>query len=357
MDPPMSLLTDPPPSPSTDEEYRAEVERFEQARDANTRKDFLGREFILVPAVTDAVIGSLSRLLEGTYARNNRSLPRNNATELHNCLPLFYTLLDLRKGHLVHHFKESDEHKLPITLSTLEHLFPRQHYGDFAQTFYDRQWKWCPITFDYRMGIRLSDEERIVPITKGTKIMPARDSIPKPDRKASLWVVEVPSELVDEQLKQKLRDQDAEENNDDETTGPPPSTWRFVVKQFSKSKKEEFEREQDLFNTLGEKPGIVQYLGWYESRQPAQFGSEPQNRDPDVFYNLVLELGDQDLYSAFQKENPPVHFHEIRLFWRSLFDVADALASIQTIPRTSFTDYVYVISRCHCSLPPASDQP
>ncbi|KAM7204655.1 hypothetical protein V8F20_003439 [Naviculisporaceae sp. PSN 640] len=341
MDHSWSPLMDPPPSPSTHEDYRAEVERFYQARDANKRTDFLGRDFYLVPAVTEAVINSLPRLLEATYARNNRSLPRNKPTELHACLPLFYTLLDLGQGHLVHRFKESDQHTLPITLPTLEHLFPRHEFGDFAQTFYDRQWKWCPLKFDYRMGIRLSDEERIVPITKETKITPARDSIPKPDRKATLWVVEVPAELVDEELKEKLRDKDDDNNKSDESADPPPATFRFVVKQFSKNKKEEFEREQDLFNTLGEQPGIVQYLGWYESRQPTRVGPERQNAESETFYNLVLELGDQDLYSAFQKENPPVHFHEIRLFWRSLFDVADALASIQTIARASFTDYVW----------------
>lgn len=50
-----------------------------------------------------------------------------------------------------------------------------------------------------------------------------------------------------------------------------------------------------------------------------------------IFYNLVLERGTQDLYSAFQRENPPITYCEIQAFWSSLFDVAEALASIQVI--------------------------
>lgn len=334
------------------------VEPFRRARDENTRKDFLDREFVLVPAVSDAVVGPLfHRLLEAAYARNNRAIPRNKPNEIYSCLPIFYTLLDLERGHLVHRFTESDAHKLPIEFPKLQQLFPDQEIPGFAREFYERQWRWCPMEFDYHMGIRLPDPERIIPITNRRKIEPARDSIPKPDRKATLWVVEVPSELVGAHLKEKLQDKDegpfdrCADGEGDGRSSSAPESWRMVVKQFSKSRKEEFIREQDLFNTLGEKPGIVQYLGWYESHQPILDGSQSRSQsansteaEDEVCYNLVLELGDQDLYSAFQKENPPVHFQEIRDFWRSLFDVADALASIQTIHMTSFTAYVYVLA-------------
>lgn len=64
--------------------------------------------------------------------------------------------------------------------------------------------------------------------------------------------------------------------------------------------------------------------------------------DTRTFYNLVLERGTQDLYSVFQKENPPTTNTEIQEFWSSLFDVAEALASIQKLDEPEWTTRYYV---------------
>lgn len=72
--------------------------------------------------------------------------------------------------------------------------------------------------------------------------------------------------------------------------------------------------------------GIVRYFGWYEHCE-----KDTNTDDIRTYYNLVLERGSQDLYSAFQKENPPITWGEIDVFWSSLFDVSHALASIQEI--------------------------
>jgi hypothetical protein len=110
-----------------------------------------------------------------------------------------------------------------------------------------------------------------------------------------------------------------------------------VVKRFGKKRKDEFESEKYIFNTIDEKEGIVQCIGWYTNCE-----RDPESDVESTYYNLVLELGDQDLYSAFQKENPPITFFEIQMFWQSMFNVADALASIQVLDSDPFyTTYVY----------------
>lgn len=95
-----------------------------------------------------------------------------------------------------------------------------------------------------------------------------------------------------------------------------------MVKQFRSYRKEEFEQEKRIFNAIGEKDGLVKCIGWYESQ-------EKLSDEWEVCYNLVLELGDQDLYSTFQKENPPVALVEVKAFWQSMFQVAEALSSLQ----------------------------
>jgi hypothetical protein len=112
--------------------------------------------------------------------------------------------------------------------------------------------------------------------------------------------------------------------------------YRFVIKRYSEKRKEEFEDEKNIYNTIGEKDGIVQCIGWY-----MHYEKDPKSDTKTTYYNLVLELGDQDLYSAFQKENPPITFLEIQIFWKSMFNVADALASIQITLHGRYTTYLY----------------
>ncbi len=111
--------------------------------------------------------------------------------------------------------------------------------------------------------------------------------------------------------------------------------YRFVIKRFSEQRQTEFEREKDIYNTIGEKEGIVQCIGWYTHCE-----KDPNSDAEFTYYNLVLELGDQDLYSAFQKENPPITFSEIQIFWKSMFNVAHALTSIQILDHGDYTTYL-----------------
>ncbi|KAI1346723.1 hypothetical protein F5Y01DRAFT_264959 [Xylaria sp. FL0043] len=341
------LVPRSPPSP-TQSEYQSAIQFYHNVRDNNTlqeAEDIGGRPFILVDNVTHALMGhksqnysehgQISRLLEVAYRRFQYQQPLQKSYQILDRLPIFYTLLDLDFGHEINKFFEDEISKLPIEISKLKELLPVKRYADLAERFYKQQWRWCAMRFEWKMSRRVHSHEHIVPITARTKIEPTRDGLlPKTDRKASLWVVEVPTSFVDRQIEQKLGLSDDDDDNHVDTGSE--ARYRFVVKRFSEGRKHEFENEQKIYNTIGEKEGIVQYIGWYTHCEKAlNTGTET------TYYNLVLELGDQDLYSAFQKENPPITFSEIQVFWKSMFNVADALASIQILRRGIYTTYLW----------------
>ncbi|CAJ2508546.1 Uu.00g135720.m01.CDS01 [Anthostomella pinea] len=359
------------PSP-TQSEYQDAIGFYRKVRDENTlheAHEIGGRPFVVVQKVTETLRstrsehhnehGQISRLLEAAYRRHEHKPPFNEPGQVVACAPIFYTLLDIDHGNEIHTFVEESIDKLPVERARLNTLFPKDKYDDLAARFHEQQWRWCAMQFEWKMSHRVHVHEQIVPIVARKQIEPARDTLPKTDRKAALWVVEVPACFVGPRLGEWLR-----ENNDESDDGkqqqaqPPcvsyaprlplacdvtqgltldPKRHRFVVKQFSEKRRDEFDREKEIFITIGDSHNIIQYLGWYMHCE----------KDPDSgailnFYNIVLELGDQDLYSAFQKENPPLTFPEIEAFWQSMFNVADALASIHVMDHDLYpTTYVW----------------
>ncbi|KAG6356312.1 hypothetical protein INS49_015699 [Diaporthe citri] len=143
-------------------------------------------------------------------------------------------------------------------------------------------------------------------------------------------------ECVDDDLREEF--QEVSETDFDRESGGMSDikkNYKLVIKQFEDY--ESFDRERRIHNCIRNQNGIVKCFGWYEHRE------KDAEADPIPYYNLVLERGTQDLYSAFQKENPPITHVEIEAFWSSLFDVAEALASIQKIdePEGIFMRYVW----------------
>ncbi|KAI0868469.1 hypothetical protein GGS24DRAFT_513378 [Hypoxylon argillaceum] len=358
MDP---LLSRPITSPTT--EYQSAIQFFYTVRDANILREdeeIGGRPFILVNNVT-AVLkehqgdsqwedGQISRLLEAAYRRFHFQPPLQRSYQILDRLPIFYTLLDLDLGHKIHKFVEEEITKLPIELPKLRGLFSTRGQEDNAEKFYEQQWRWCAMNFEWGMSRKAHSPEHIVPITARTQIEPTRDGLPKTDRRASLWVVEVPTSFVDKEIQDKLRSPDEEEPAPtceidsvccivqpliDSVLSEWVQRYRLVVKRYSEERKEEFEDEKNIYITIGENDGIVQYIGWYMHSE-----KDSSSNTETTYYNLVLELGDQDLYSAFQIENPPVTFSEIQIFWKSMFNVADALASIQIL-HGRYTTYLW----------------
>lgn len=90
-----------------------------------------------------------------------------------------------------------------------------------------------------------------------------------------------------------------------------------------------FNSEKEAFQCLGTQKGIVQYLGAYSfDSRPAPPGESGSGKYRT--YNILLEYGQFDLdeYFADKGSYPPVRATEIRLFWTSLFEVADALCRL-----------------------------
>ncbi|TRX90586.1 hypothetical protein FHL15_008559 [Xylaria flabelliformis] len=306
------------PSPAQIE-YQSAIQFYSTVRDENTLKeadDIGGRPFVLVENVTFILLGhkrdnsgehgQISRLLEASYRRRDHNPPLQRSYQILDRLPIFYTLLDLDLGNKIHKFVEEGISRLPIELPKLKTLFPAKKYDDAAERFYKQQWRWCAMRFEWRMSRKAPSHEHIIPITARLRIEPSRDGLPKTDRKSSLWVVEVPTSLVDKKIEEKLGLPDDDDNTEDNPTREASSK------------------------------GIVQYIGWYTHRE-----KNPNSDTETTYYNLVLELGAQDLYSAFQKENPPITFSEIQVFWKSMFNVADALASIQVMQHGLYTTYLW----------------
>ncbi|KAI0206604.1 hypothetical protein F4808DRAFT_466627 [Astrocystis sublimbata] len=334
------------PLSPTQREYQSAMKDYYRVRDENTineAEELGSRSFVLAENVTTTLLhdknwnhlehGQIARLLDTAYRRVNYGLPFQRPKQILDRLPIFYTLLDLDLGHKIHEFVEEGIGELPIELAILERLLPANSQND-AERFYKQQWRWCALKFGWNMSKKASSHQHIIPITAREKIEPTRDGIPKTDRKASLWVVEVPTCFVDKEIDEKLGlpdDDDAEEDSEKTV-----SNRRLVVKCFNNKRKDEFDAEKKIYNEIGEKDGIVQYIGWYTH---CEINSDTHVEE--TYYNLVLELGAQDLYSAFQKENPPITFSEIQIFWQSMFSVADALASIQVMQSGSYITYLW----------------
>lgn len=219
-------LSRPPTSPTT--EYQSAIQFYYSVRDANILKEdeeIGGRSFILVNNVT-AVLkenqgdsqwedSQISRLLEAAYRRFQFQPPLQRSHQILDRLPIFYTLLDLDLGHKIHKFVEDGITKLPIELPKLRELLYTHGQEDNAEKFYKQQWRWCAMNFEWGMSRKAHSHDHIVPITARTPIEPTRDGLPKTDRRASLWVVEVPTSFVDKEIQDKLRSPDEEE--------PPPT--------------------------------------------------------------------------------------------------------------------------------------
>jgi hypothetical protein len=106
----------------------------------------------------------------------------------------------------------------------------------------------------------------------------------------------------------------------------------MVLKSYCGDKKSAFELEKEAFSGLqfNEQVPIVKYLGSYTH----DYG---EGKDMGKTYNLLLEYGERDLYESWADETnvPPVRAQEVLRFWKSLFEVADAIRHVHhlEVPR------------------------
>lgn len=221
---------------------RADYERHEAL-------DIGGRSFILVDAVSMELKAKknddsslLEKLLDAAYGRHNRMYPPKKPGELHKFLPAFYTLLDLDCGHLINKFMEHEPplEKLPVEKDTLRNMFPvdeldyytKARFERRAEDIYNAQWAWCALEFNWCMSSDVHHHEQIVPIIARSQIQPTRDGIPNPDRKATLWVVEVPAECIGYDLESTLLEADDDTDGNTSETGEIPKIVKICNRPF-----------------------------------------------------------------------------------------------------------------------------
>ncbi|KAK8121989.1 serine/threonine protein kinase [Apiospora sp. TS-2023a] len=316
-------------------DYQSAVREFVRIRDENKYQEAQslgGRSFILVSALNEALLAlnqsgqtTIATFLRSSYDRHGEQ-KQQNVDELKPYLPVFYVLLELDAGHLIHRFVERQVGKLPVLPHHLRSIFENQEAEDIPDRLYrcdlpdefsKHQWRWCPLQFDWRMSQDLSSEHHIIPITTKTLVKSDLGVASQVERRSMLWSVEVPEQFVLKRLKKRV--------SSEETRGRH-THCRMVIKQFSSHDKPEFDEEKNLYNGIGEKNGIVKYYGWFANRAIDEEG------DCRTYYSLVLEYGEEDLYSVFNNMNPPVTTTHIRLFWKRMADIAEGLAALQITP-------------------------
>ena len=115
-------------------------------------------------------------------------------------LLVFSLLLELGRGDLVHYFLRSGltDSKLPFSMTILKQA---KTSGDRSKTFdltrqiFERQWAYCPLTFDLGMGIDLPSST-VIPIQQ-------RQQINSKGGTATIWQIVVHEEFVGNSLRQE----------------------------------------------------------------------------------------------------------------------------------------------------------
>lgn len=90
--------------------------------------------------------------------------------------------------------------------------------------------------------------------------------------------------------------------------------FRFALKVFKDGHKHLWKQEIDAYKTLGDKKGMVHYLGNF-SHAPDGKGST---------YNILLEYAENDLAEYFHLSSPVLPSH-ITDFWERLLRIASAI--------------------------------
>lgn len=86
--------------------------------------------------------------------------------------------------------------------------------------------------------------------------------------------------------------------------------------------------EKQAFTALQQNKGMIQCLGYYAILHGATTGESLSSYRE---MNILLEYGEFDLMGIFESRLPPVNSLEIEVFWRSLFEVVDALKGIHDL--------------------------
>jgi len=104
----------------------------------------------------------------------------------------------------------------------------------------------------------------------------------------------------------------------------------FALKTFE-SNFQYYNDEKTAFDGLKHNKGVIRRLGCY-SHRVRQEGRNPQESQATCTWkdtmNILLEYGNFDLRLYFGHYSPPVLPAEIIRFWKSIFEVGDAVYGI-----------------------------
>jgi hypothetical protein len=118
--------------------------------------------------------------------------------------------------------------------------------------------------------------------------------------------------------------------------------YQFALKVFDEGNKSLYENEKNAFFALRNHGGMVRYLGEYTHKEIRASSNALQTAvaescedETTTTYNILLEFGECDLDEFFIERNPPVLPNEVEAFWKSLFDVANAVERIHNLKTES----------------------
>ncbi|KAI1775401.1 hypothetical protein F4818DRAFT_48219 [Hypoxylon cercidicola] len=289
-----------------------------------------------------------SRLLVEAHEAHRTTLKIPTSDEIDNqdscCLKIFAILLELGCGHLIHAFQRYriDDKNLPDLPNTepLERdLMSKGHISnakDFWERFQEKMWLY-PCTLVNHMTSAFLDPGR------GRWIMPfcKRQRVNHKGGTASVWEVAVQESLVPLGLAVRVSRSVYEDNDHGRC-------YTFALKSFSQENSEIFEWEKEAYLAVGDKPGMVQFLGEYEIDEKLEDGTVART------YNILLEYGEEDLeeFFASKMNYPPILNSETIQFWESLANVANALHSMHNLVLERQDGRHHFFSGWHCDLKP-----
>jgi hypothetical protein len=133
-----------------------------------------------------------------------------------------------------------------------------------------------------------------------------------------------------------------------------------VIKTFRDGHAEFFQEERDAFWALREHDGMIRYLGDFShpSDPSCQLKQEnglsgidesdenmtdtataPREHVGRMTTNILLEWGEADLEDFFTERQPPVLGSEVRIFWKELFGVAEALQLVHNFTKKNGAEF------------------
>ncbi|KAF2490635.1 hypothetical protein BU16DRAFT_622209 [Lophium mytilinum] len=289
-----------------------------------------------------------AKLLLEAYRRNHRetfqpefSVPIFTGDK--RCILVFSILLTLDIGDLVDIFQRARIYDKNLAFAhrcykDLEEELKMRNIQDVARIiikFEEAKWSYCPARISMDM------EERF---HRGT-ILPfcRRQRVNTEGGTAEVYRVSLQEDLVPDEMKKIIR----RSKHVDKDYGV---CYRLALKSFNSRNQAFYTWEKNAFLSIREKEGVVQYLGDFSCDGGPAYDPTPRT------YNMLLEYGDQDLdgYFADQESYPPVRTTEILVFWKSLFKVADAISTIQTLPSRYEDGSVELYHGCHADAKPGN---